>query len=441
MTRIGGGLGLGLVLGIGMGLGVFPGALHAQATMGQPGTYVIRGGTVVPRAGERLENASVLIRDGRIAAVGANVQAPAGAIEIDARGKFVYPGMIDSHTTLGLTEIGSVAGTEDRTELGDFNPHVRALVAVTASNELLPVTRANGVTAAITAPAGGLISGQAALLHLDGWTWEDMAIRPVAALAIQYPRAGGGGGGFGGFTLSPEQERSAEQRVQRQVQELKDFLALARDYERARTGGSRAMDVKLEALRPLMRGEVPALITADTPEQIRGALALADEFGLKPIIRGGDQAYAVAAELARRRVPVILGGTMSTPPSDAPYDAIYANAGVLHRAGVRFAFSSGSAANSRHLPYHAALAIAYGLPAEAAWHALTSAPAEIWGVADRLGTIEVGKSADLFVTTGDPLDIRSQVQDVFIEGRRQSRDDRHTRLYELWSNRPRAPTQ
>ncbi len=415
-----------------------PVSAWAQASQGKAGTYFIRGGTVVTMAGQTLNNANVLIQGGKIAGVGSNVQAPAGATVIDASGKFVYPGMIDSQTDLGLSEIGSVAATQDVTELGTYNPHMRALVAVNPSSELIAVTRVNGVTAAITAPSGGLISGQSALIRLDGWTQDEMAIRPVAGFVINYPRASGGGGGRGGRGGGGgEPEGDAGQRAQQQIADLREYLTRARDYDRVRDGGNQRVDVQLEAVRPLFSGEAPAVVMADGKDQIEGAFRLADDFGIKVIISGGDEGYKVASELARRNIPVILGSLRSAPPADAPYDAVFANPGVLQRAGVKIAFSTGDGANARHLPYHAALAVAFGLPTAAAMQALTVNPAQIWGVADRIGTIEVGKSADLFVASGDPLDIRTVVSDVFIEGKQIPFDDRHTRLYEKYNARPK----
>lgn len=397
------------------------------------GTFLIQGGTVVARPGQVLPATDVLIEDGRIAAVGPNLGAPAGAALIDARGKYVYAGMIDSATPLGLYEIGSIGATIDRTEIGDFNPQLRTLAAVNPHSELIPVTRVNGVTAAITQPAGGIISGQAALIRLDGWTWEEMAVRAPAALVIHYPRAPRSP--FA--TPTPEQERAARERVERQVRELRDYLRMARDYARMPHEGANARSLPLEAMRPVITGEVPVLVFADRKDEIEGALALADEFGLRLILGGGEEAWKLRDELARRDVPVILGSLRSTPAPDAPYDALWAQPAALKRAGVRFAFSTGEAANSRHLPYHAALAVAYGLAPQDAWHALTLGAAEIWGVADRLGSIEPGKSADLFVATGDPLDVRTRVEHVFVAGRLVPMDDRHTRAYQQFLARPR----
>ncbi len=418
-----------------------PVVLAAQASQGVAGTYVIRGGTVVTGTGQRLTNTTVLLQGGKIAAVGGNAQAPANATVIDATGKFVYPGMIDSKTDMGLSEIGSVPATQDANEQGTYNPHMKAIVAVNPSSELIAVTRANGVTTTLTTPGGGVVAGQAALIHLDGWTQEEMALRPVAGFIVNYPRAGGGGrgggGGFGQGPQDPAQEREAQQRTERAIAELKDYLARGKEYDRMRDGGASSIDLQMEALRPLFSGDAPALVLADTKEQIEGALKLGDDFGFKVIIVGGNEAYKVAAQLAQKNVPVILGNLQSTPAADAPYDAIYAQPGVLQKAGVKFAFSTGGAANARDVPYSAALAVAYGLSADAAFQALTLWPAQIWGVADKIGSIEVGKSADVFVADGDPLDARTHVTEVFIAGKRIPHDDRHTRLYEKFRARPK----
>ncbi|HEX6309606.1 MAG TPA: amidohydrolase family protein [Longimicrobiales bacterium] len=406
----------------------------AQASPGQDGTFVIRGATVWTGTGQTLQDANIVIRDGRIEAVGPGATAQ-GAVEIDARGRFVYPGLIDSYTPLGLSEIGGISTMNLRSELGEFNPHMRAVVAINVDSDMMAITRANGVTNVITAPSGGLISGQAALINTAGWTWEDMAVTTTAAYVINYPREPSFGFGFGGGG-NPAAQRAARERVEEQVRELKAVLTSARAYDRQRTAGSEDVDLTYEALRPLMQGRVPALVSADTEEQIRAVVELGREFGMRVIINGGDEAWKVRELLAQNDVAVVLGSIQSNPASDAPYDAIFAQPGVLHEAGVKFAFSTGGSANARHVPYHAALAVGYGLPRDAALRALTIWPAEIFGAADRIGTIEPGRFANLFVTNGDPLDIRSQVTEVFIRGRRVPMDDRHTRLYEKYNTRP-----
>ncbi len=414
-----------------------PGRGAAQWSVGQEGTFLIRGATVVTVSGATMPNTDVLIRGGRIAGLGANLQGGSGVTEITGKGKFVYPGMIDSFTPVGLAEIGSVQTMNLRSELGDFNPNDRAIVALNLESEMIPITRDNGVTSVITAPSGGIMSGQAAMINMSGWTFEDIAVNPSAAFVINYPRVGGGGGGrrggggggrFGGPGGNPED----------QVRDLRDMLRNAKEYDRMRAAGAgaTAFDLKLESMRPLMRGEVTALVSADNEEQIRGAVSLADSFGIKVAIQGGHEAWKVAELLARKNVPVVLSSIQSLPADDEPYDAIYAQPGVLQKAGVKIAFSTGGASNARHVPYHAALAVAYGLPEDAAIKALTLWPAQIFGVDKEIGSIETGKMANLFVCDGDPLDLRTHISDVFIKGRRINRDDRQYQLYQKYNTRP-----
>ena len=418
-----------------LALAIAPAPLAAQAQPGQEGVFVIRGATVWTGTGQTLTNANVVIRNGLVEAVGANATAQ-GATEIDGRGKFVYPGMIDAYTPLGLAEIGGIPTMNLRSELGEYNPHMRAVVAINVESDMMAITRANGVTTAITAPSGGVISGQAALLNMAGWTWEDMAVQPTAAYVVNLPRQpgfgfGGGGGGGGG-----QAQANARERVEEQMRELRRVLTTAKAYDEQRAAGAGQPDLMYDAMRPLVRGDVPALVSADTEEQIRQAIMLADSFGLKVIINGGRDAWKVRGELARRNIPVVLGSLQSTPAADAPYDAIFAQPGVLHEAGVKFAFSTGGSSGARHVPFHAALAVAYGLPKDVAMQALTVWPAEMFGAGDRIGTIAPGRMANLFISTGDPLDVRSQVTEVFIKGRRVPPDDRHRRLYEKYNGRP-----
>lgn len=405
-------------------------------------SYVISNATIVPVVGERIPNGSVLIQNGRIAAVGSQVTAPSDATRIDGTGLFVYPGMIDSGTQLGLTEISSVPGGEDRQELGEFNAQNDALTAVNPHTEHIPVTRTNGVTTVITAPSGGVISGNAALMDLSGWTPREMGVVPQAGIVMTIPRTGGGGFGGGG---GGGQQNQAEQRerVERQTRALRQYLHDARAYSdvkaRIAAGGSGRQEINqgLEAMVPVVRGQAPAIFDVETAEQIRGALQLADSFNLRIVLRGASEAWRLADTLAARRIPVVVGPTTATPGNSDPYDMIYANPGVLARAGVMIAFRTNSSSDAHSLPYHAALATAYGLSTDDAIRAITINPARIWGVADRLGSIEQGKVANLIITTGDPLDLRTTIRQVFIRGEPISMENRHTRLYQQFRSRPR----
>jgi len=402
---------------------------------------VIRNATIVPVVGARIANGSVVIRNGKIEAVGASVNIPAGARVIDGTGLFVYPGMIDGGTQLGLTEIGTVDGSEDTREIGEFNPQDVTLTAVNAHSELIPVARVNGITTVITAASGGLINGSAALIDLAGWTPDEMAVRPRAAMVMSYPGGRGGRGGFGGAQQGGAQQNDPANRLRRYLAEAKAYADVrARLASGSRTGGSGPsasprVDQAMEAMIPVVRGEMPVIFDVSGADQIRGVLALADTFGLKVILRGPRDAWRLADTLAARRIPVILGPTTQAPGNDDPYDMLYAQPGVLAKAGVTIAFQTASAADARNLPYNAALATAYGLDADAALAALTINPARIFGVADRYGSIEPGKVANLIVTTGDPLDVRSVVKHLLIRGAEVPLTDRHTDLYEKFRGR------
>ena len=428
------------ILGAALIVVAAPAMLAAQSATGLAVTargWAIRNVTIVPVTGPRIEHGTVVIRNGKIEAVGAAAAPQAGDSVLDGTGLFVYPGMIDAGTRLGLSEISSVPGGEDQQELGEFNPQDAALVAVNPHSEPIPVTRSNGVTTAITAPRGGLISGQAALLDLLGWTPQEMAVRAPAAMVMTYPRTGGGG------RFARRAQRSQGDQMNRQVLALKAFLGDAKAYAdikgrlAAGAAGSQKTSLGMDAMVPVMRGEEPVIFDVETAEQIRGVLTLADSFGLKVILRGAHEAWRLADTLAARHVPVIVGPTTQGVGPDEPYDEIYANPGVLAKAGVIVAFQTDDVHGSRDLPYNAALAEAYGLPADDALKAVTINPAQIFGVADRLGSIEPGKEATLIVTDGDPLDARYGPKYIFIRGELVPFNDRHTRLYEEFRVRPK----
>lgn len=409
--------------------------LPAQAQADR--VVVIRGATVVPVVGDRIPGGDVIIRGARIEAVGRGLQVPPGATVIDAQGLFLYPGLINSGTQLGLTEIGSVPGGNDTRELGTFNPHNVILSAINPHSELIPVTRVNGVTTAMTAADGGMISGIATLVDLAGWTADEMAVVPHLAMSINYPRVAGGR-----FGQRPSGQEGAAQ-VSRQVTQLKEYLTRAQQYAASRARVAAAgqtlprMDLELEAMIPVVEGRMPVVLEVSTAAEIRSALELAEEFRLKPILAGVTEGWAVAELLAEKQVPVIVGPLTSSPSDDDPYDMIYANPGVLAKAGVAVAFRTNDASDARNLPYNAALATAYGMDPDAALRSLTIVPARIWGVADQLGSIEPGKIANLQLTTGDPLDVRTIVRQVFIRGMPIQMTDRHTELYEEFRARPK----
>jgi imidazolonepropionase-like amidohydrolase len=408
---------------------------------------VIRGGRIVTVAGPTIERGVVVIAAGKIVAVGADLPVPPGATVIDASGRTVYPGLIDALTTLGLTEISSVPGSVDTTEVGDVNPHAKAWVALQPHSDLIPVARANGVTAALTAPQGGLISGQSALIRLAGTTPDAMAVKAPAALHMIYP-SGRAAADPSRTSDEPDlktleerlKEKKANQaRDQRRLTNLlEDAKAHAAALDEARAGRLPAPrpDLPIEALGPAARGEVPVVFEAEAEEDIRAAVAFAEQRGLRMILSGALDAWRCAALLKEKGIPVLLKVDRLPRRETDPYDASYANAAILEGVGVRFAIVSDDAHNSRNLPYEAAMARAYGLAPAAALRAITLSPAEILGVGERMGSIEVGKDANLVVATGDIMDHRTQVTHVLIDGVPQSLETRHTKLYEEFKKRP-----
>lgn len=409
------------------------------------GTFAIRDARIVTVSGADLENGTVIIRDGRIEAVGAGVSVPSGAQIIEGRGLSVYPGMIDAGTSLGLVEVGQGApGTVDTSEVGDLNPNAKAIFAINPHSAHFGVTRVDGVTNAVSLPLGGLISGQAAIINLAGSNQFEMAVVPMAALVINYPRssAGGGGGFFAELVQTNLTELLANSN--RQVEQIRRMLRDAEAYGRAQDASAKDRtlprpdrNVVLEALVPYVRGERPVIFRVDRESDIRASVRFAEEMKLKPIILGGDDAWKLATFLKEKNVPVILTGIWDLPSrEDDFYDTLYENASKLQQAGVRFAISSGdSGANVRNLPFYAGMAAAYGLPKAEALKSVTLYPAQIMNVADKLGSIEVGKMANLVVTDGDLLETRTHIRHLFIDGRQIPLTSRHTDLYDAFKNR------
>ena len=409
------------------------------------GTYAIRNAHIVTVSGADIENGTVVIRDGKIEAVGANVSVPAGAQTIEGRGLYVYPGMIDAGTNMGLVEVPQGAnGTVDLSEVGELNPNAKAIIAVNPHSAHIAVTRVEGITNTLTAPTGGLISGQAALINLLGTAPKEMAVVPQVALVINYPRLGGGGfGGFGGFQ-QPANLADTLAANERQVEQIRKMLRDAEAYGRAQDAYAKDKslprpdrNVVLEPLVPYVRGEQPVIFRADREAEMRGAIKFAEEMKLKPIILGGNDAGKIASLLKEKNVPVILTGIFSLPSrEDDAYDTLYENASKLQAAGVRYCISTGDAGPEvRNLAQYAGMAAAFGLSKSDAVKAVTLYPAQILNVADRLGSIEVGKMANLVVTDGDLLEIRSRIKYLLIDGRPVVLSSRHTELNDAFKNR------
>jgi imidazolonepropionase-like amidohydrolase len=424
-------------------------------------TVLIRNVDVYPVTAAPLKAVSVLIQDGKIAEIGAKVTAAKGVKVLEGKGLRVYPGLIDSNTELGLSEISAERVTVDTGEIGEFMPQLRALVAVNPESEHFPVVRVNGITSAMTFPSAGvgggggrggagnqIISGQAALIHTDGWTWEDMEIKRSAAMHVIFPSLGGRGGRGGGnpdFT-PPElvgatgavgftqQKRNYEQ----QIAKLNDFFEDARRYQKARAANAPGFvrDLKFEAMLPVLDGKLPLAVSASRAVTIRDAIAFADKQHVKIVILQPRELSKVAGELKSRNIPVILGRVLALPDEeDAPYDEAFTLPAEAYNAGIKFAFGTFTNEFVRNIPFQAATAVAFGLPHEEALKAVTINAAEIWGVSDKLGSVEKGKVADLLVTDGDPLEVRTQIKHLFINGKEVALGNKQTRLYEKYMSR------
>ena len=417
-----------------------------QGVLPPRGTFAIRNARIVTVSGPDIENGTVVIRDGKIEAVGTNVNVPAGAQTIDGRGLSVYPGMIDAGTNMGLVEVPQGAnGTVDTAEVGEFNPNAKAIVAVNPHSAHIAVTRVEGITNTLSSPVGGLISGQSALINLLGTTPKEMAVVPNAALVINYPRIGrGGGGGFGGFQQQPQNLSETLAANERTLDQIRKVLRDAESYGRSQDAFAKDSSlprpdrsVVLEALVPYVRGERPVIFRADREAEIRGAIRFAEEMKLKPIILGGNDAWKVTSLLKEKNVPVILTGVLELPSrEDDSYDTLYENPFKLQQAGVRFCISTGDAgAEVRNLPYNAGMAAAFGLSKADALKSVTLYAAQILNVADKLGSIEPGKMANIVVTDGDLLEPRTHVRYLFINGRPVPLTSRHTELNDAFKNR------
>ncbi|HEX6850305.1 MAG TPA: amidohydrolase family protein [Candidatus Polarisedimenticolaceae bacterium] len=407
------------------------------------GGVSIVGATVHPVSGPPIENGTVSFREGRIVAVGAGLPPLPGATVVDGRGRHLYPGLLDASSSLGRVEISSVAGSVDVGEIGDLNPEVATAIAVNPDSELLGVARANGITHALGVPEGGIVSGSSAWMRLDGWTWEDLEASGPVAMHVRWPSYAVRRGP--GAPSEDDQRRERELRLTALRRLFEDARAYARAKGAAPDGRRIDVDPKLEAMLPVVDGRLPVVVHASQARQIRAALDWAGKEQIRIVLASpssGD-AWRLADALAARAVPVLLEGVLQLPArEDDPYDAAYAAAAKLRAAGVRVAIASGGggggAWTARNLPYHAAMAAAFGLPKDDALRAVTLHAAEILGVASTLGSIEVGKSASLILTDGDPLEIRTRVGAAWIDGRPASlEDNRHDRLYRRYASRPR----
>jgi imidazolonepropionase-like amidohydrolase len=414
-----------------------PDGSPADPDEGRRGTFYLTNCRIETVTNGTIEDGSLLLRDGLIEALGEAVLQPADAEVIDCAGGTVYPGMIDGGTRLGLQEIGSLDETRDYAEIGSVTPHMQALTAVNPSSTLIPITRVSGVTTVLTAPSGGLMPGTAALISLHGYTPEqlDAGFRGVVLAFPSSARRG-------------QWDRRTAEEIKKESDEafekLDDTWEQARLYARIDSAYRVAPEPKptpeyvpeMQALAAVVRGEVPFLIEVNAAKDITRAIEWVQERGVRAIFTGVSEGWRVADEIADAGIPVIAGPVLALPTRDADrYDRAYANPGLMRDAGVQVALRTSEIENVRNLPYHAAFAAAYGMGREAALEAVTIVPARLFGVADRLGSLEAGKAATLFVADGDPFETKTQVRHLFIDGYLMPLASRQTELYEEYLER------
>jgi imidazolonepropionase-like amidohydrolase len=372
-----------------------------------------------------------VIRDGIVEAVGADVDIPTGATIIDCKGLTVYPGMIDAGTTLGLEEIGSISLTQDHDEVGDLTPEMDALTAVNPNSVLISVTRVSGVTSVITAPSGGLFPGIAALIHLHGYTPEQM-YGGFKAVVINFPSSGRRGRYD---RRSDEEVKKAADKAMQMLEETWKRVGAYAAIDSA-TEGHAEYNPEIAALLPVYKGEATAMVEANKKEDILAALQWIRKNDIKAILTGVSEGWRVADSIAAARIAVITGPVLSQPARESdPYDQAYRNAGLMQQAGVKVALRTSEAANVRNLPFNAGFAATYGMGTEEALKAVTIVPAEMMGVSDQIGSIEAGKRANLFVSNGDPFEPATEIKYLFIDGWNVPLESRQTLLYEEFLNR------
>lgn len=435
-VRRGGGLAIWVAL---WGALTSAGTVFAEALL-------LRGAVVHTVTGPTLAPGDVLVREGRVAAVGQGLEAPDARV-VDLRGLHLYRALIALNTGLGLKEIDAVRPTLDQAEVGVFTPEVGSWVAVNPDSELLPVARANGIGFFEPVPMGGVVAGRSGLLRLAGWTVREMTVRAPLAMHVFWPS-------MELDTRSrnevpdPEIWKSPEEQARERASRLRaleDFFRQAEAYARAQDPdrpprvGAPGVQPIWEAMLPFVRGERPIVVHADEVRQIRGVLKWAETNRWRVMLAGGRDAWREADGLARLGIPVVYEHVFTRPVRDTDsYDVHFRAPAVLHKAGVTVLFSTGveDASLVKNLPYHAAQAVAHGFPAEAAVRALTVEAARWCGLGEQLGSIEPGREATLFAATGDVLDIRTQVVRMWVEGREVGLENRHTRLYEKYRQRP-----
>ena len=395
---------------------------------------IFTGATIHTVSNGVLENAEILFDGGKIISVGHNLSVMYRIERIDAKGKHIFPGLISAVSTLGLQEIGAVRATHDYAEVGSINPNVRANVSYNPDSELIPISRSNGILLALSVPRSGRISGTSSLMMLDGWTWEDATLKHPVGLHLFWPSM-----------KEPKKDKGEKKDKTKKdsrlksIQKIDDLIQESRAYLKLKETESSSYkhDLRLEGMLPVLMGEIPVFIHANEVRQIEAAVYWADRQNLDMVLVGGKDSWRTTKLLKDREIPVIYTQTHSTPMRRFEnYDQAFTTPFQLYAAGVKFCISNSESTfqtpHIRNLPYHAAKAASYGLPWEEALRSITLSTAEILGVEEMVGSLEVGKDATFFIADGYILDIRTQVERAFIRGREIDLSDRHKMLYEKY---------
>ena len=403
---------------------------------------LLMNATIHPVSADEIQRGAILFEKGIITAIGRRVtNLPDNTETIDLLGKHVYPGMIAAASVIGLTEIGAVAVTRDFSERGEVNPNVRAEVAYHPDSEIIPVTRSNGVLLAHSCPTGGLISGTSAVMMLDGWTWETSTLKAPAGLHINWPNMGAVRSRY--FRITEEEASKLREET---LKKLDTIFEEARRYLVAKEAADQSgrieleTDLRWEAMLPVLRREVPVFMHASEVRQIESAVEWANRQNVKMVIVGGYDAWRVADLLKKYEIPVIYETVNSLPRRRwEDFDTPFTGPVKLYEAGVKYCISmgTGGASNHRNTPYEASKAASYGLPKDEALKSVTLYAAEVLGIADKAGSLEKGKDATLMITDGDPLEITTQVAQVYIQGKKIDMSDRHKVLYDKYKEKYR----
>ncbi|MAL16557.1 MAG: amidohydrolase [Balneola sp.] len=402
------------------------------------GKFAITGATIHTVTNGTIEGGVILIDGKKIVQVGQNAKITPDYKQIDATGKHVYPGFIDSWTALGLVEVSAVAVTVDNRELGQFNPHMFAFTAFNPHSASVPVTRVSGVTTVLSHPSSGTIAGKAAVMDLWGYSPDSMAVKKSGALVMSLPSSAGGG------WWDDRSEKEIKEQYDREIKAINDFIDKAHFYDQmmnayeANPSGKTKpdFDPRMDAMREVLSGDVPVVISVNREQAILDAIEWTKSHeNMNFVFAGVEEGWRVAEEIAEAGIPV-LTTTLYTPARDYDnYRRPYENPGLMAAAGVKVAIVSDDTENSRNAPFEAGYAAAYGLGKEEAIKALTINPAEIFGVDDMIGSLEVGKQANLFISDGDPLEPMTNIEHVFIKGYKIPMTSRHTQLYDEFLDR------